>query len=224
MNCQSRKEAIMSAVISIRQRDLREWVFIPFCALLPLVMACGSNGSSRPPATDGAADRTEAGTTLPDCKGPWPAAWVQKEQQLLAAINATRAQGGTCAGQALAPAPAATMDPQLTQISRCFARDQMLAGNAALAGTEANAALRDRVLASNFPGQLTGYAGDVVQASAADVLAWLLATTDAGIDYCDAIFNPTTNVAGIGYVEDPNGVVAQRWAGVTAVKVDGGTP
>jgi len=171
---------------------------------LPFALACGGGGTNK---TDGA-------TTLPECTGTWPAAWAAKEQQLVTAVNALRAQGGTCSGVQYPSVPASALDPQLTQISRCFARDQMLAGSNALVGADANAALRDRVLASTFPGQLTGYDGDIVAASADDIVAEFLATPD----YCAALFDATTTVDGVGYVEDPNGVVPQRWAGVTAAK------
>ena len=191
---------------AIRQRALLWSVLIPF---LPFAVACGSSGL-----------KPDGGGTLPDCNGAWPAAWVQKEQQLLTALNAARAQGGTCSGQSYPAVSPVTQDSQLTQISRCFARDQMLAGSQALAGADANAALRDRVVAANYPGQLTGYAGDITAASVNDVIASFLASST----YCAALFDPTTNVSGAGYVEDATGVVPQRWAGVTAFTGDGAAP
>jgi endoglucanase len=166
--------------------------------LLPLVIA-GCAGSGAAP--------------LPDCQGDWPEAWVAKEQQFVTALNTLRVAGGTCAGVAFDPVPALSTNPILTQLSRCFARDQALAGANALTGDAADGALRDQVMASGFGGQLLGWAGDVRVASPDEVLAGMLASSAQ----CPVLFdsNATATTGGVGYVEGPAGG-QYRWAGVMA--------
>jgi hypothetical protein len=162
----------------------------------------------------GCADSGDSSSSLPDCTGAWPEAWTAKERALIDFVNATRAAGGTCFGIAFAAAPACAEDPVLTQLGRCFAREQALAGPQALQGAAADSALADRAVASGYPYELSGYDGDMVEATPAEVVSAVLATHYE----CEAIFNPATTVGGIGYVAYPQGGVPQRWVGLMAVR------
>ena len=73
--------------------------------------ACaGMGGANAGGATDagkaGTSAGSDPGSTLPDCRGEWPAEWVAKEQAVVAAVNALRTAGGTCEGVAFDPVPA----------------------------------------------------------------------------------------------------------------------
>jgi hypothetical protein len=178
--------------------------YVPLLLVLCVQGCAGSGGSGS----------VDAPSALPDCTGAWPADWVAKERSLIDLVNATRVLGGTCFGVPLPAAPTCAEDPALTQISRCFARDQALAGPNALQGAQADAALGNRALASGYPGELSGYDGDIVDATAQEIMAGFLSTHDQ----CEAIFNPATTVGGIGYVAYPAGGVPQRWAGLMAIR------
>jgi len=168
-------------------------------------LGCSSSEDTGTPA---------AGQTLPDCGGNWPAEWVAKEQAVRDQFNALRAQTGTCGSKVFAPAQPVVEDPVLTLISRCFARDQALAGSNALQGSAADTALADRVQAAKYPGTLTGYAGDLTAATPEEIIAGFLANQAQ----CEALWDPTTTVGSVGYVAYPQGNVPQLWAGITAAK------
>jgi hypothetical protein len=176
---------------------------------VPLLLVLCAQGC----AGSGGSGSVDAPSALPDCTGTWPAEWAAKERALIDLVNAARVRGGTCFGVSLAPVAACVEDPVLTQFGRCFAREQAIAGTAALQGDLANGALRDRVVASGYPYELSGYDGDIVEATPEEVLAGFLATHYV----CEALFNPATTVGGIGYVAYPAGGVPQRWAGLMAI-------
>ena len=191
--------------------------------LIAFTFACGSSseksggggtgGTGAGGGTGGADAGIDAGATFPDCKGDWPAQWVTKEQEVVAAVNAARAKGGVCNGVTFPPVPTLTTDSILTQVARCFLRDQDNAGSNALVGSTADVALRDQALALNYAGQLLGYAGDIVVASADEVVAGMLGNANQ----CPVIFDPKATTGAMGYLADPNGDVPQRWAGFVAV-------
>src|SRR5512145_394860 len=105
---------------------------------LVLTLLCVGCGSTTPARSAGT---TPDDMGIPDCTGEWPRDWIMKEQQLSTTINETRARKGECGAEVFEPAPPIELDPTLTQICRCFVREQLLAGARALKGQEANGRL-----------------------------------------------------------------------------------
>lgn len=102
----------------------------------------------------------------------------------------------------------------LTEVARCFAREQVLAGAQALSGSDADGELLSRALLSEFDGTIMGNAGDYAATSVDDVVAGVLGNPNQ----CPAIYNPEATLMAVGYFEDTSADVPARWAGLMAAR------
>jgi uncharacterized protein YkwD len=146
-----------------------------------------------------------AASCRPDCGDePWPNAWAQWEDDVVALINEHRAAGTDCPSGPKDPVGPVAMDPALQQAARLHSWDQSYSGyfshtscngrspwaRAAAAGTSASS-------------EVIGWGYSSPEAI---VNGWLSSTSG----HCDALLNGSRSLVGVGYASEG----ARLWTGM----------
>src|SRR5512145_363493 len=109
-------------------------------------------------------------------------ATVFSARDLIAEINAKRAQEGTCGADAFPPADPVARNPVLSNACRTFLDDQVARGTALLTGDAESNALVQRAFSMGFVGQIIGYHAEIFMATPEEVVAdWLSSSQCPGV-------------------------------------------
>lgn len=166
-------------------------------ALLATVVGCSNDsGSSFSSGSADAADVDDSSEFNLHCEAQadWDPAWAQYETDVLAIVNARRAEGAMCGGQSFAPAGPMIAEGQL----RCAARlhsqdmfDRMFFAHDNLDGESP----WDRVDKTDYDGSASG---ENIAQGYPDPTAVMAGWMDSP-GHCSNIMNPDNTEIGIGY-------------------------
>ncbi|MFC4639008.1 CAP domain-containing protein [Deinococcus hohokamensis] len=165
------------------------------CALLTLSACAGTTGSSPAPTTPSPITPTPAPAPTPS-PTPAPSGIAQRVLDL---TNAARAQARTCGGTAYSPAPALSLNAQLTQAAQGHAAD-MAARNYFSHTSLDGRTMADRVEATGYRWSTIGENIAAGQTSPEEVVSgWLNSP-----GHCANIMNPAFRELGVGYAQGGN--------------------
>lgn len=171
-----------------------------------IVPPTGSDGGSTGGTDDPTAGTTDAGEdpawmtpycyTVADKK--WLAAWIEREQQVLALINAARAEGADCGSMgSFEPAPALTMDVRLHCAARKHSQDMAERNYFDHVNPDGEDPF-DRIDQGGYTGW--GAAGENIAAGSDDPATTVQGWLDSD-GHCANLMNPQYEHTGIGFYE-----------------------
>lgn len=175
----------------------------------------GDAGTATLTATAG--DLTASATiTINAANTPPPADNVQA---LLTLVNQARAQGQTCGGEALPPAPALTLNAQLNQAAQLHSEDMGNNGYFSHTGLDGSS-VGDRAAAQGYQGTFVGENIAAGQQTPQDVMASWLSSTG----HCRNIMNADYTELGIGVAQVEGSPFGIYWTQVFARPDNAVTP
>lgn len=144
--------------------------------------------------------------TLPPANDPQMAGWSAREANVLFETNRRRAQGASCGGQRLPPAPPFQPSPELQRAARAHSED--MAQNNYFDHTSLDGRSVDqRARSAGYPG---GFIGENIAAgrseAAATVEQWMESP-----GHCLNIMEPRYRFLGVGYAQNSGTRLTHFW-------------
>jgi uncharacterized protein YkwD len=131
----------------------------------------------------------------------WNPQWVALEEEMLAAINAVRAQGYNCSSGQQAAAPPLTMNPHLRCSSRKHSMDMGKKNYFSHTNQEGEESW-DRIWEAGFAGNITSENITAGPPTVQQAMQNFLTSTQG---HCEALFDPQITEVGIGYYQQGGG-------------------
>lgn len=140
--------------------------------------------------------RASASDAGPQCAGlpAWSSERAAAEREVVALINAHRAEGARCGGRRFGPVPALSAEPRLTCAARGHSREMARSGffdHHDLQGRSPS----DRIEATGYRAMATGENISAGQATARDVVAGWMSSPG----HCANIMSPNFREVGVGH-------------------------